>query len=431
MESSCALLTSVCLALLAFAAGAQAPGPTMAPIVDIKREPYVKHDTKGVATTVSVCYVGPGLEREEIHSLVAVSDTPEKPRRRRSSDNGRTWSDFEPLPDIVTHEHGARIYWAGGQGFYDPATGVTVSIWLRQTHHSKRYCNQCFQRLSRDNGRTWSEPKQLRYEAGAAFDPANPLEPSYLEHNRAYCGNNMIRHSNGTLIHCAASVNVPYVNEEGKSYHPWFPADAKDIGSVCFIGKWNLKNKDYDWTAGKPVWVPLKVSSRGLLEPEVAELKDGRVLIIWRGSDTPVTPGRKWFSVSEDGGLTLSPVQELKYDDGARFYSPSSFHRMIRSSVTKKLYWIGNICPSPPSGNSPRYPLIIAEVDESIPALKRNTVTVIDDRAPGESPKLQISNFSLLENRETRNIEIFLTRLGADPNDFWGADVYKYTLTIK
>jgi hypothetical protein len=25
------------------------------------------------------------------------------------------------------------------------------------------------------------------------------------------------------------------------------------------------------------------VSSRGLMEPEVAELKDGRVLVIWRG----------------------------------------------------------------------------------------------------------------------------------------------------
>jgi hypothetical protein len=33
---------------------------------------------------------------------------------------------------------------------------------------------------------------------------------------------------------------------------------------------------------------------------------------------------------------------------------------MIRDSVTGKLYWIGNICAAPPSGNSPRYPLVIA-----------------------------------------------------------------------
>ena len=77
------------------------------------------------------------------------------------------------------------------------------------------------------------------------------------------------------------------------------------------------------------------------------------------------------------------------------------------------------------------YPLIIAEVDEAIPALKRKTVTLIDDRQEGESPRLQLSNFSLLENRETHTLELYLTRLGADPNDFWGADACKYTLTFE
>ena len=402
----------------------------VAPIVQVAKERYLDHPTKATAINVAAYYVGPGLEREEVHSWQAVSDTPEKPKRRRSPDNGRTWSAFEPVPDIVTQEHGARVYWGGGAPFYDPVTEVSVCIWLRQTYVKKTYHNQCFSRVSQDNGRTWSAPRPLRYEDGAAFDPANPLDPDFLEHNQAYVGNNIIRHTNGTLIHCGASVNVPYVNEEGQSYHPWFPADAKNIGSVCFIGTWDPEGKDYEWTAGNPVWVPLKVSSRGLLEPEVAELEDGRVLVIWRGSDSPITPGRKWFSVSEDGGLTLSPVAELRYDDGSRFYSPSSFHRMLRSRVTNKLYWFGNICPNPPSGNSPRYPLIMAEMDETIPALKRNTVTVIDGRGPGDDVRLQLSNFSLLENRETGDIEIYLTRLGADPNDFWASDAYKYTLSF-
>ncbi|HEO71501.1 MAG TPA: exo-alpha-sialidase, partial [Candidatus Hydrogenedentes bacterium] len=288
----------------------------------------------------------------------------------------------------------------------------------------------CFYRLSSDDAETWSEPKQLTYEEGAPFDPDNPLDPEFIWRNEVYPGNNMIRHSNGTLIWPGAAANVPYENKEGKSYHPWVAADAKSIGSLCFLATWNSEAKDYDWKAGKPVWVPLSVSSRGLMEPEVAEIKDGRVLIIWRGSDTPETQGRKWFSVSEDGGMTLSPVQELKYDDGTRFHSPSSFHRMIRWSVNGRLYWIGNICDAPPSGNSPRYPLIIAEVEEIIPALKRDTVTVIDYRRPEDSPKLQLSNFSLLENRETHTLEIYLTRLGADPGDFWGSDAYRYTLRL-
>lgn len=421
-------LLFLCLALLSRAGRADDAGE---PIAQVKKGLYAEHPIKATAINVGVYYVGPGLEREEIHSWQAVSDVPEKPKRRRSKDNGRTWSEFERIPDIVTQQDGFNIYRGCGPTFCDPATGVTVSIWLRQTYLPGKYDNQCFSRLSRDNGLTWFEGKQLRYEGGPEFDPDNPTDAEFRKHNQAYCGNNIIMHSNGTLIHCVAGANVPYMNVEGKSYHQWFPADAKNIGSVCFIGKWNAEAEDYDWTAGKRVWVPLAVSSRGLLEPDVAELKDGRLLVIWRGSNTPLTEGRKWFSVSEDGGLTLSPVQELKYDDGSRFYSPSSFHRMIRHSVTGRLYWIGNICPNPPSGNSPRYPLIIAEVDEAIPALKRNTVTTIDGRAPEDSAALQVSNFSLLENRETHELELYLTRLGEDPDDFWGANAYKYTLRFE
>jgi hypothetical protein len=398
-------------------------------IVKVERELYVKHTAPGRSRWVNAYYVGAGLEREEIHTFMAKSDTPEKPKRRRSQDNGRTWSDFEDLPETVTHEQGARIYWGGGAPFYDVAHEALVSIWLRQTKTST-YFNHCFSRISRDGGRTWSEPKFMRYEDGADFDPENPLDGAFLNNNQAYIGNNIIRHSNGTLIHAAAAVNVPYENPTGKSFDGRVAADAKNIGSTCFIGTWNGETQDYDWLAGKPVWVPLEVSARGLMEPDVVGLEDGRVLLVWRGSDTPVTEGRKWFSVSEDGGQTLSPVKEWKYEDGTRFYSPSSIHRFIRHSVTGKLYWVGNVCASPPSGNSPRYPLIIGEVDESVPALKRDTVTVIDDRGPEDSDKLQLSNFTIFEDRETHRIELYLTRLGANPADFWGSDAYKYTLTL-
>lgn len=399
-------------------------------IVDVERELYVKHTVSGAGRWVNAYYVGGGLKREEIHTFMAQSDTPEKPKRRRSEDNGRTWSDFAALPDVVSHEQGARIFWGEGPRFFDAENGVTVAIWLRQTKQ-KLYANHSFSRISRDGGRTWSEPKQLRYEDGATFDPAHPLNHSYIKNNQSYFGNNIIRHSNGTLIHVGAAANVPYVNKDGKSYDGRVPADAKNIGSLCFIGKWDPESGDYDWTGGTPVWVPLEVSARGLMEPDVAELEDGRVLVVWRGSNTPVTEGRKWFSVSDDGGKTLSPVQEWKYDDGSRLYSPSSIHRFFRHSVSGKLYWFGNICPAPPSGNSPRYPLIVAEVDESKVTLKRDSVTVIDDKGPDDSPKLQLSNFYLLENRETHQAELYLTRIGADPEDFWGADAYRYTLSFR
>jgi len=399
-------------------------------IVDVERELYVEHTVPSASRWVNVHYVGEGLEREEVHTFMAESDTPEKPKRRRSKDNGRTWSDFEALPDVVSHEQGARIYWGEGPRYFDAEHDLTVSIWLRQTKQ-QLYANHSFSRNSRDGGRTWSTPKQLRYEDGAAFDPADPLNPAYIENNQSYFGNNIIRHSNGTLIHVGAAVNVPHENRNGKSFDGRVPADAKNIGSVCFFGMWNPKANDYDWKAGKRVFVPLDISARGLMEPDVTELNDGRILVVWRGSNTPITDGRKWFSVSEDGGETLKPVQEWKYDDGSRFYSPSSIHRFFRHSVSDKLYWFGNICSKPPSGNSPRYPLIVAEVDESKAALKRDSVTVIDNKDTNDSPKLQLSNFSVLEDRETQGVEVYLTRLGADPDDFWGADAYRYTLSFR
>ena len=90
------------------------------------------------------------------------------------------------------------------------------------------------------------------------------------------------------------------------------------------------------------------------MEPEVAELADGRLLVVWRGSthgwdgSVAKVPGRKFFSVSSDGGRTLTPPAVWKYDDGSDFYSPSSIHRMIRHGVSGKLYWLGNICSTPP-----------------------------------------------------------------------------------
>ena len=412
-------------------------GPTT-PIAQVNREVYCKHPRPKTAAMVSVSYVGPGLLREERHSTMARSDTPAKPERRWSKDNGRSWSDYESLPEVVTHPEGVRVFWGLGPQFYDSKREAIVSIWLRQTKLRGIYHNHAFSRFSKDLARSWSQPRQIVYEAGASFNPQKPFEPEYLNNNQAYFGNNIIRHSNGTLIHVATSVNIPKEapDPNPKGISVWSaPADARCIGSACFIGRWDNQLDDYRWTAGKPVWVSRSISSRGLAEAEAAELVDGRVLVVWRtsnaGLDPKEAPGHKLFSISADGGRTLGRPKPWTYDDGTAFLSPSSIHRLIRHSVTGKLYWIGNISPEPTRGNSPRYPLIIAEVDETIPAIRRDTVTLIDDRREGDSARLQLSNFSLLENREDHSLEIYLTRLGEDPDDFWGADAYKYTLRLR
>lgn len=69
--------------------------------------------------------------------------------------------------------------------------------------------------------------------------------------------------------------------------------------------------------------------------------------------------------------------------------------------------------------------------EEKIPALKRSTVTVIDDRQPSQGAGIQFSNFSLLEDRETHDLELCLTTYGQEPQGHWRkADCFKYTLTF-
>ena len=62
-----------------------------------------------------------------------------------------------------------------------------------------------------------------------------------------------------------------------------------------------------------------------------------------------------------------------------------------------------------------------------------DTVTLIDTRREGESPRIQLSDFSWLENRETHEIEIFVSPLSyrhdpRDPARLYEAPVRRYAL---
>ncbi len=163
----------------------------------------------------------------------------------------------------------------------------------------------------------------------------------------------------------------------------------------------------------------------------MARLQDGRLIVICRGSATASTPGQKWLSLSEDGGQTLSPMRPLTFDDGGQLLSPSSIHNLFRSTRNGRLYWIANIVDTPEAAyaNGQRYPLYIAEIDEERIAVKRDSLVLVDDRREGEAGRLQLSNWSLLEDRETLDIEIYITLLGLDAEDFWAAGVYRYVFS--
>ena len=135
-----------------------------------------------------------------------------------------------------------------------------------------------------------------------------------------------------------------------------------NLGGLCLMRRDPATGQ---WAASTQQYIDPELSSRGILEPDVAVLSNGNLLLVCRGSNTATAPGRKWVSVSTDGGRTLSPVEEFRYSDGSRFYSPSSFHRLFRCSKNGILYWLVNITPEPPKANGPRYPLYIAQIDEA------------------------------------------------------------------
>ena len=365
------------------------PWKTNPPIVTVKKELYRQHTRPREAPLAAVYYVGPKLERREMQAEEVESDVGSNVRARWSTDNGRTWTEFVPVQPSNNVNYGGVTVWEGeGAGVFDPCAGVLVQVVAETDCRGGLYHCFTYSRYSRDQGRTWSEPQQLRYEDGAVFDPQDPKKAEFLDHNEGYCGNNLLVRTDGTLVHVLAHCNAP--GDPRNNQRPW------RMGSVVFLG------------AGMPT-ARITTGRRGARRDFSRALgtrsdgagsrRTGGRAIVGRLARVDARLGRQRGQVAGPQVLqrflrrrpTLTPPAVWKYDDGSDFYSPSSIHRMIRHSVTGKLYWLGNICPTPPSGNSPRYPLVIAEVDEAKAALKKATVTV-DRRSPagpGRHPVLE------------------------------------------
>ena len=385
----------------------------------LPREPYLPPAGPDRAQWGRVYYLDGQSTREEVLTASGESDAYLDWKRRTSRDNGRTWSEFEPIGDATEqHDDGGIVTYPCGYQ-YDTNLGILYEKLMRRlwpglpiyTFHwggeGHPFNDHTF---VVENG---GEEELLRYEDGPGYDPRNPFDPEFCTTNCAYVG-----------------VGFAFA-DDGTAYLP-LVCKSQVGGMDALHGGVVLMRRDpssAEWLASKQVHLTPEQSSRGLLEPDVAVLGDGRLLIVARGSDTETTPGRKWFTVSADGGRTLSPVQEFRYEDGSPFYSPSSIHSFVRSSRNGRLYWLANIDESPPRGNSPRYPLVIAEIDESRVAVRRDSIVTVDDRDEGEPEALQLSNFCVLEDRENGDIEIYLTRLGEDPDHFWGAGMYRYVFT--
>lgn len=192
---------------------------------------------------------------------------------------------------------------------------------------------------------------------------------------------------------------------------------------------------EWTWEIGGTMSVDPEKTSRGYSENALAELPDGRIAMIMRGDNGayPERPGYKWLAYSEDEGLTWSAPEPLGCSDGGPIESGSNGCTLLRSITDGRLYFIGNLAMDGEraKANWPRSPLVIAEMQEEPFAIKRETITEIDRRQPGEPPLTQMSNFRFYQDRQTGDVVLFLSRYGEkDPDNFKIADYYRYRIAL-
>src|SRR5207253_2648474 len=118
------------------------------------------------------------------------------------------------------------------------------------------------------------KPEQLHYEAGALFDAANPLKPEFLQKNHGYPGSSILIRKDGVLLVMLAHANADEPDNQKRAWR---------LGAIAFAGTRPERRYQYRWTPGKRMSISAELSSRGLMEPDLAELNDGRVLVVFRG----------------------------------------------------------------------------------------------------------------------------------------------------
>lgn len=268
--------------------------------------------------------------------------------------------------------------------------------------------------VSTDGGKTYDKIRQV-IQKGSQYNDMHPIWP-------VWSGKNMY----------VPSVPPPSLASNGQIMVPFYlwplGKDGKRLHDTSYtytddgvlIGTWNAAKTDIIWDLGQTVRLNYDTqSTRGAMEPAIIELdQPGHFLMIMRASNygKPNMPSYKWKAVSTDYCKTWSNPTPLTYADGENFFSPSACSDIRRNTKNHKIYWIGNICPHNADGNDPRYPLIIAQLDQKTLGLIKDTVHVIDTRDPKkDSEYVQFSNFHVTEDAQTGDFIVTLSRLDYPP----------------
>jgi hypothetical protein len=375
-----------------------------------------------------------GLRLMSVHVITQRSDTVEVAYIRYSDDNGRSWSDETewPMRFDAAEGMGRRHFWGG---FLDRKTNRFISMWNEGVLPSddplegmKQWA--MYYAVSEDGGRTELFREQVIHE-GDAYDEVHHLPGVTKGKNCVMVGDRgqiPLTRSDGVILFPVQSTPV---GPDGSYTNPGRGLTYTDCMMLKVV--WQEDGR-LSWTCSERVIGDPTRTTRGLIEPTIAELNDGSILMVMRASNDVVRewPGHKWMSFSRDGGDTWTEATPWTYENGTAFYSPSACSELLPHS-NGKLYWLGNITNENPKGNRPRYPIVIGEVNQDTGLLIEETVTIIDDRQPGENERMTLSNFHAREDRETGHIVVFLPRFfvnGDEGDDKFTADLSQITVAV-
>ena len=389
------------------------------------RELYIEAPRKRSLMHANAFYTRrDGVEKMRTRSVMTRSDTTDSCERSFSPDNGRTWSEWETVDFITETPEGVRRQ-GDSPGFVDPATDRLITIVTDgvlptddplegMKHWLLRY------RVSIDGGRTDAVDEPI---IQTGFTPDHPFDCVWVGRNSMMIGDMTCRPITTREGRILVPVQLTPVGPDGEYYNPGGGYTYHE--AAVLIGTWR-DDLTIEWDLSARVANDPAVSTRGCVEPTIAEMPDGRILMVLRGSNDakPQLPGYKWYAVSEDGGRTWTRPEPWTYDDGENFFSPSSCSQLVPHS-NGRCYWLGNLTPENPTGNLPRYPMVIAEVDPESLMLIRDSEGVVDDCGPGDDPSLTLSNFMAHEDRETAEIILHMSRFTIDT---WSGDAYLYRI---
>lgn len=404
----------------------------MKPIAKVlSQDVFLPSPGPGIGVMAHTAYTrATGDDLVSVHSIISRSDTCDISFVRFSSDNGRTWSAVQERPTYAKTPSGAlRVH--PRAGFVEPNTGRYVSFRTQgvlPTDDPLEGMKQwiIWYTVSDDGGRTAAVDEPI-VQSGPQFSATHPLPGVYTGRNCVMIGDlgcEPLPLADGSFL---LPVQITPVGPDGQYYSPGGGFTYTD--AAILAGRW--AGGRIEWSLRARVAGDPARSTRGMIEPTLALLEGGRLLMVMRGSNDkkPDLPGHKWFSLSDDDGYSWSMPKPWTYDDGQAFHSPSSMSQLLAHSSGRQL-WLGNICPNNPKGNSPRWPIILGEVDRRTGLLRRQTVTVLDDHREGDTQNLTLSNFLAREDRRTGQILVHMTRLFAHQPKDWTADAMLYRVQI-